>query len=269
MGRRLLNPIFGMLAKKLYLLPAGPLSGFPFNGLRIDGKFLAETHEVVNLMSLSSLAEKRPVLRQNYADRVFLAGNPQTDRELFSYDVQVSPEISSVTDHFVGPGLHIVQGVALNKGEFRDDRFSAAGLIHLAIPGVIDLAFPDRSSLLMSQTGNNPLIENLFPPDIRGIEFNADLVVLSQTSAIGVSRSDFDSRIGFVSDFLDGGVKNVVVSFQFSEEPDSIAFLREFYDRLEATAHIAEALSLTRNNWLKPGDEANFRMWAGFQLFIR
>ena len=269
MGRVLVKPVLGMLTRKLYLLPAGPLNGFPFNALRVDGRFLAETHDVVNLMNLSSVAGNRAVLKQGYADRVFLAGSPQSSRELFSYDVQASPEITSMTDRFVGPGLHIIQGVALNREEFRDDRFTEAGLIHLAIPGTIDLAFPDRSGLLMSQTGNDPAIRNLSPLDIRGLDFKAVLAVLSQTTTVGANRSDFDSRMGFVSDFLDGGVENVLVSFWFDESSGSVDFLRKFYAELGATGDIAEALSITRNARLKSGDEANFRSWAGFQLFIR
>lgn len=269
MGRILLKPVLKMLTRKLYLLPAGPLNGFPFNALRVDGRFLAETHDVVNLMNLSSVAGNRASLKPGYADRVFLAGNPQSSRELFNYDVQAAPEIISMTDRFVGPGLHIIQGVALNRDEFKDDRFTEAGLIHLAIPGTIDLAFPDRSSLLMSQTGNDPAIRNLSPRDIRGLDFKAFLAVLSQTTTVGANRSDFDSRMGFVSDFLDGGVENVLVSFWSDENSGSVSFLRKFYDELKATGDIAEALSITRNARLKSGDEANFRSWAGFQLFIR
>ena len=136
---------------------------------------------------------------------MFLAGDPQSSPELFSYDVRVSPEISAVTDRFVGPGLHIVQGVALRADEFRDALFTGAGLIHLAMPGTIDLANPDRSRLLMSGAGEDSVVEYLSPSDIRKLHFQASLVFLSLTNTSGGGSSGFSNRLGFVSDFLDTG----------------------------------------------------------------
>lgn len=269
MGRALLAPFIDDLGEKIFLLPAGPLNGFPFNVLRLNGKFLAESHDVVNLVSLSPFESRRRVGQQEIRKRVFLAGNPQTERQLFSYDVQVSPEISRMTDRFVGPGLHIVQGVALTKEEFADERFTEAGLIHLAMPGTLDLAFPERSVLVMSRSGNAASAGNLFPRDLRGLSFEAGLAVLSQTAATGSGRSVFDSRMGFVSDFLNGGVRNVLVNLAFEGEAASVEFLEDFYTALEASGDVAEALSNARKARLDSLDDANFRKWAGFQLFIR
>lgn len=269
MGRVLLAPFMNRLGEKIFLLPAGPLNGFPFNALRLNGQFLAESHDVVNLVSLSPFESRRRVGYPEIKGRVFLAGNPQTERQLFSYEVQVSPEISRMTDRFVGPGLHIVQGVALTKEEFVDARFTEAGLIHLAMPGTLDLAFPERSVLMMSRTGNAASAGNLFPHDLRGLSFDAGLAVLSQTAATGSGGSDFDSRIGFVSALLNGGVRNVLVSLWFDGEPGSVEFLDDFYADLEDSGDVAKSLSRIRKTRLNSLDEANFRKWSGFQLFIR
>jgi len=269
MGRALLAPYIGALGETIFLLSAGPLNGFPFNALRLNGKFLAESHDVVNLVNLSPFESRRRVGEQEIRKRVFLAGNPQSERQLFSYDVQVSPEIGRMTNRFVGPGLHIVQGVALTKEEFADERFTEAGLIHLAMPGTLDLAFPERSVLVMSRSGNAASAGNLFPRDLRGLSFVAGLAVLSQTAATGSGRSVFDSRIGFVSDLLNGGVRNVLVNLAFDGEAASVGFLDDFYTALEASGDVAEALSNARKARLDSRDDANFRKWAGFQLFIR
>jgi CHAT domain-containing protein len=274
MGRLLLKPVAGLLTPRIFLLPSGPLNGFPFDVLRLDGQFLAENHSVVNLMSLAAAAKRRPVLAQDYREKVFLAGNPQAGQELFSYDMPVSTEITALTDIFVGPGLHIVQGVALRKDEFQDPRFSGASLIHLATPGTLDLAFPDRSRLLMSSSGDDSPVENLSPQDIRPIDteagdFRAGLVVLSRTAVVADSRSSFDSRLGFVSDFLESGVSNVVASIWSGGDSETAAFMLEFYAELESTRDVAEALSNTRMRRMESGAEANLRSWAGFQLFIR
>jgi len=269
LGKDLLDPVANRLTKKIYMLPAGALNGFPFDVLRLKGKFIAENHQVVNLMSLSSADALHSSLPGNYRESVFLAGNPQTSQELFSYDVQGSPEISAVTDRFVGPGLHVVQGVALRADEFRDTRFAEARLIHLAIPGTIDLADPDRSRLLMSRTGEDSTMEYLAPSDILNLRFSAGLAVLSLTNASGASFSGFNSRLGLVSDFLDAGVNCVVASMWVGEETDSMVFIADFYDNLEAGQDLAEAFSQARKRRLEAGDETNFKSWAGFQLFMR
>jgi CHAT domain-containing protein len=183
--------------------------------------------------------------------------------------MQVSAEITALTDIFVGPGLHIVQGVALRKDEFRDERFTGAGLIHLATPGTLDLAFPDRSGLLMSRTSASSAMEYLSPGDIRALDFEARLVVLSQTTATAGNRSSFDSRMGFISEFLDAGVSYVVASLWSGEDNETTVFMSDFYRALESTGDVVEALSVTRMRRMESNDEANFRSWAGFQLYIR
>ncbi len=269
MGRMLLGPVTGAVGKRIYLIPAGALSGFPFQALRLNGRFLAEDHQVINLMNLSATTRFRPVLQQDYREKVFLAGNPQSGPKLFDYEVALSPEISAMTDRFVGPGLHVIQGVALKTDEFQDPRFAGAGLIHLAMPGTIDLVNPERSRLLMSGAGEGIDAAYLSPAQIRGLDYRAGLAVLSHTTVNDGSPPGFENRIGFVSDFLDSNVSYVLASLWVSENSDTAAFLDEFYNGLEAGRDVTAAFSMAGNRRMKSADDANFRSWAGFQLFIR
>jgi len=269
LGRDMLEPVARYLTKKIYVLPAGALTGFPFDALRLKGRFIAESHQVVNLMGLSTVQALHPPLTSDFMERVFLAGNPRTSQELFSYDVQVSPEISAFTDRFVGPGLHIVQGVALRTDEFQDTRFAGAGLIHLAIPGTIDLADADRSSLLMSRAGTELGAENLVPADIRELRFTASLAVLSLINVSGYTTSGFNKRLGFVSDFLDAGVSFVMASTWTGQDLETVSFITDFYDNIEAGQDVIEAFAETRKRRLLADDETNLKSWAGFQLFMR
>lgn len=269
LGQSLLEPLAGSLAPRIYFLPSGPLNGIPFDALRLKKTFLAERHRVVNMLSLAGASPSDPVLAADFKDDVFLAGNPQTGQDLFSYDIQVSAEINAVTEAFVGPGLNIVQGVALQKDEFLDPRFAGAGLIHLAIPGTLDLAFPEHSMLRMSRTSEQSVTDNLHPGDIRDLSFSASLVVLSRTGVSSFSRTGFDSRLGFVSDFLRNGARNVVVSLRSGSDSDTAAFMADFYNELESSQNVAEALSRSRIRLLKSVAPENFMSWAGFQLYIR
>jgi len=269
LGRTLLQPVSDALTRTIYLLPAGPLNAFPFDALRLKGAFLAENHRVINLMSLAGTSWMGADLATGYRDSVFLAGNPQAGQDLFSYDVTVSAEVTAVRDAFVGPGLNIVQGVALQNDEFKDPRFAAAGLIHLAIPGTLDLAIPDYSMLQMSRVSPESTANNLHPEDLRGLTFNASLVVLSRTAVSASARSGFDSYLGFVSDFLANGAARVLVSLQSGSDSETAVFMTDFYKELEETQNVAEALSRTRMRKMKAATVDNFMSWAGFQLYIR
>jgi tetratricopeptide (TPR) repeat protein len=268
-GRLLLQPFKGSLARRIYLLPAGPLNGFPLDLLRLDGQFLALEYEVVNLMTLAAAGRRQTLLPDSYRQQVFLAGDPQTAQQLFSYDITVSAEMTAVADVFVGPGLHMVQGVALNRDEFSDDHFSSSGLVHLAAPGTIDLAFPERSRLLMSKADSQSAAEYLAPGDIRGLSVNNSLVVLSQTVVTGTNLSSFDSRLGLVSDFLQAGATSVVASVWPFGDSETAGLMRDFYQELESSRDITEALLSARRMRLNSGEPSNFREWAGFQLYIR
>jgi CHAT domain-containing protein len=268
-GAALLGPVADLLSNRIYLLPSGDLTGFPFDALRLEGEFLAANHTVVKLMSLASVQRRRPLLAADYRGQVFLAGSPQASQELFSYDMPVSAELAALTDMFVGPGLNIVQGVALRRDEFRDSRFTSSSLIHLAIPGTLDLAYPAQSRLQMSSAGSEAASQDLAPADINTLELEASLVVLSQTGTVSGSRSGFDSRLGFVSDILEAGAANVLASLWPTADSETAVFMREFYRTLDSDPDLVEALSGIRKSRMKSGGEANLDSWAGFQLYIR
>jgi CHAT domain-containing protein len=280
LGKLLLEPLGRDLPAHIYLLPSGPLRGIPFDALRLDGRYLAEQHLLVNLGSLGSLERRQPSLSDGYRDRVFVAGNPQNQRDPFRFEISRSPEIDAVTDRFVGPGLQVVQGVALRKDEFADERFARAALVHLAIPGVIDLASPERSRLLLAAAADatdgtrvtrvsaDPA-DYLSPTDVTAFELDADLLLLSATGVTGNGDSPFDGRIPLVSDFLAAGAGAVLYSLWPAGENVTAEFAREFYGHLESDPDIASAFTAARKAAIEAGGETNLSTWAGFQLFIR
>ena len=210
-----------------------------------------------------------PALPDDFTRRVFLAGNPQSGQDLFSYGVTTSTEIAAVRDRFVGDGLHIVQGVALRRDEFLDERFNDAGLVHLAMPGRIDLALPERSRLLLSGGGEDPAAEFLGAEDIRGFRLQASLVVLSETVFAERSISPMDSRLGLVSDFHAAGADRVIATLWPAGDRESAAFMSDFYAALERLGDVESAFFQTRKRQRIAGNGSNFGTWAGFQLFIR
>jgi tetratricopeptide (TPR) repeat protein len=110
LGRRLAAPIANLLPERIYWVPAGPLLGFPLDALRLSGHYLLEKHTVINLLSFPGNVAARAGLRVKPPGSVFLAGHPQDYSGDIATRLDTSPEIQAVTDIFVGPGLHIIQG---------------------------------------------------------------------------------------------------------------------------------------------------------------
>jgi tetratricopeptide (TPR) repeat protein len=269
LGSRLLAPFARQLPEFIYLLPAGPLNGFPFDLLRIGDSYVAEEHHLVNVASLATL--NQPVVNVNTGalNLFFLAGNPMVMRDAFDLEQNVSMEISAVTDIFVGPALHIVQGSALGRDEFQDERIEMADIIHLAIPGTIKLKFPGQSSLMLSGTAGKPSSEFLQPADFRGRNLKASLVFLSGTEVEGSPESRLDNRLGFVSDFLESGVQAVVTSLWRLNDREVASFVTEFYRNLESSPDVVLALSNTRRSMLQASSPMDYSLWGGFQIYIQ
>jgi len=280
LGRLLLEPLPADWPRQLYLLPTGPLLALPFDTLRLRGRYLAQHATLGSLASLDSLRRRRPVLPGNFRERVFVAGNPQNQRDPFRFELSSTPEIVTVTQRFVGPGLHVVQGVALGRDEFADPRFAAAGLLHLAIPGVLDLARPDRSRLMLSAGADLPAAgadTRLAPADVRAFRLEAALAALTATTVANAGELAHTGRVPLVSEFLDAGASAVLYSLWPVGEAEAAAFANAFYERLDHDPDIGRALSGVRQAAFAPDGPAisaanggvNLEEWAGFQLFIR
>ena len=268
LGKLMLGPFVHSLTELIYLMPSGPVSGVPFDLFRLDERYLAEQYRVLMLMSLSALADPESQVRTRNLDLIFLAGNPDVKREVFNYDQEMSAEIRAVTDIFVGPALHIVQGAALRRDEFQDERFEKADVVHLAIPGLVSLEYPMQSKLMLSGTLDQPGTEFLTPRDFQNRHFNASLAVLSSMRVHGSGASSFNGYLGFVSDLLQSGADSVVASLWLLEDSDLAGFMDAFYRNLADEPNVSKALLKTRRQLIFNPETQNVSVWGGFQLYI-
>ena len=269
LGRSLLGPVSGMIKERVYLLANGPMLGFPLDALRLNGRFLGEQSRLIRLESLSALQRSEGDSGPPSIENVFLAGNPQAGQDLFSYGIRTSAELDAVRNEFVGEGLHMVQGVALRRDEFSDERFVSAGLLHLAMPGIVDLERSQNSRLMLSGTREDPSAEFLSPADLRLRHLSANLAVLSGTAFSGQPSSSFESRTGLVSDLLQAGAAQVVYSLWPAGDGETSALMSDFYQRLSRESTVEEALFQARKALIDSENPANLKQWAGFQLLIR
>lgn len=269
LGTRLLAPVADLLKKTIYWIPAGPMLGFPVDALRLKGRYLIERHNVVNLLSFPANTNPRISLKADSLTKVFLAGNPQDYSGDYATRLETSAEIRAVTDIFVGPGLQIIQGVALLPDEFESADFLQSNLVHLSMPGLINLKYPNESGLELSESENGPGRVILRPEAIRSQKLSAELVFLSSTRINESPLSAFSSHPGLVSAFMSAGAGSVIANLWAADAESDTGFVTEFYRALQASGDIAGSLHKTRLRYLKDQRADGLYDWAGYQLYIR
>jgi CHAT domain-containing protein len=268
LGKRLITPIADLLSDKIYWIPSGPLLGFPLDALRVKGRYLLERHTIVNLVSFPGNPNPVASLQAESLANVFLAGHPQDYTSDYATRLDSSTEIRAIADIFVGPGLSIIQGAALLPDEFQDARFRQADLVHLSMPGFIDLEYPEQSSLELSGNEYNPARAVLWPEDISSQQLDASLVFLSATRINNPPPSGFSSRQGLISDFADAGAHSVIANLWADNGKAVEAFITDFYARLKASGDVADSLKGAKNQYIKNNRSDGLYDWAGYQLFI-
>jgi len=268
LGQRLLGPVKSQLPQTIYVVPAGILSGFPVDALRLKNQYLLEQHTVVNLLSFPSNPNPSASLRSTTPQNIFLAGDPQDFAGSYATRIESSTELRTVANIFIGPGLNIIQGTALLADEFQSDHFTQANLVHLTMPGVIDLGDETHSSLQLSEPVRGLGRSLLKPADIRSLFLNKSLVYLSATRATGLPGSDVSYQLGMVSDFLRAGGNAVVARFWATKTEATEKLISGFYVQLASTGNVAKALAESRRQFLHdPGHRAGHD-WAALQSFI-
>lgn len=269
LGSRLLAPVSDVLTNTIYWIPSGPLLGFPLDALRIKGRYLIEKHSVVNLLSFPANAQADSSLTAGSLEKMFLAGNPQDYSGDYATRLETSSEISAVADIFIGPGLQIIQGVALLPDEFEGDVFRESELVHLAMPGVVNLQYPGASGFELSESEYEPGRMVLRPQAIRTQKLSAGLVFMSSTRLIEKPISDFSSQPGLVADFIQAGARSVIVDFWSVNTESNNAFITDFYNRLQRSGNITTSLRDARLKYLKNNLANGLYDWAAYQVFIK
>jgi len=267
MGEDLLTMLVKRLPDIIYFFPTGLMEGFPLDALRWKGEFLAARHRVVNVMSLDELDGERARVGPDELKRFFLAGNRQEGAGDFAQLKPPSEELGQIADMFVGPGLHIIQGAALQWDEFQDERFRLAGVAHLAMPGIIDLRNPEQSQFLLSDNTDDAAHAFLRTVDIEATGLGASLVVLSACDFTGTNPSAFDQNTGLIRAFLQAGAGAVVASLWNVGDQQAAQFMTRFYQQLKSIQNVSMALSATKNSYLSQNETRNNQAWAAFQLF--
>ena len=262
-----LGPLLAGLPPTVYTVGAGNLGGV-LEAVAVKGRLLAETHQ---FPALGGFPDANVIARQAsfpWPEQFFVAGNPLDWSSDYPEGLQTTAEIRTVSERFVGAGLHIVQGNALLPDEFGDQRLTQSRIVHLAMPAVIDLAQPERSWLELSEPGRGQGRARLTPADLRQWRLEDAVVFLSQSTLRGARADRFAARVGLVHDLLDAGAVAVIAGRWPAGPEFAGRFAAAFYAELERSGDVAAAFAATQRRFLRDA-EPGAMDWAAYRLYLR
>ena len=279
----------GVNAKRLLILPDGPLNGLPFAALSMPrgqpGELLVDRFEISAAPSLA--LAMRPLSRRHQAvTRVAVISDP-----VYTPDDRRLTASASRASLFRGsePGSDRLARLPYSAIEARAvaHAFEGADIIELAgfnatVPQVIQLPSddldvlhfathaearrdaPEQSALFLSEfaaDGSTLPVDRLTAEEIRRHGLRADVVVLSGCATGDGRELRGEGVLGLTYGFLSNGSNTVVASLWPVEDALTARFMQEFYAAYRATGRAPQALRAAQ---LRTRGIAGPSVWASF-----
>ncbi len=156
-------------------------------------------------------------------------------------------------------------GPDATKYAFEHEPIEQYRLIHLAVHGFADPAYPDRSALVLlsdPSAGEDGFLE---ASEIVQLHINADLVILSACDT-AVGPIEGEGGIATLSRaFLLAGAKSVISTLWAIDDTYSYLLMQRFYKHVASGEPAAYALADAKRDTLRAlGQRAAPYYWAGF-----
>jgi CHAT domain-containing protein len=175
-------------------------------------------------------------------------------------------EVKSIAQ-LAGHDTTLIMRERATESAFKSQPLGDIRIFHLALHGIADNTFPDRSALVFS-SGGHPGEDGLLQArEIRKLPINAELVTLSACDA-GLGRIEGEEGMSsLVEAFLDAGARSVVASLWPAEDTYTKSLMEAFYRHLFQGEPKKEALHQAKIDMLRQfGDSVPPLYWAGFVL---
>ena len=277
----------GVNARRLIVLPDGPLHGLPFAAVPIPGgrpgELLVDRFAIASAPSLA-LALRAPMPRNSMETRVAVVSDP-----VYTPDDRRLMAAASPASQFRGVGSERLARLPYSAIEAQavTRAFAGADIIQLAgfdatVPRVVGLPSrdlsvlhfathaearrdaPEQSALFLSeyaQDGSPLPVDRLTADDIRRSGLRADIVVLSGCATGDGRELRGEGVLGLTYGFLANGSDTVVASLWPVEDALTARFMQEFYSAYRATNRAADAL---RTAQLRTRATSGPSVWASF-----
>lgn len=192
--------------------------------------------------------QKGWVLARRSGDRTLLTPLPHTRDEVETIAAMMPKEAT------------VLVGEVATKKKFASLPLQDYRVLHLALHGLVDPIFPDRSALVFAPTKNDD--GYLEARDIRNLHLRADLVSLSACNT-GVGPASSAGVESLHSAFIEAGADTVVSSLWELDDDRADTLMKSFYRHLRDED---KGLALRRAELELMEKNASPYYWAAFEV---
>ncbi len=279
----------GVAAKRLLILPDGPLHGMPFATIPLprgtSRELLIDRFVIAGAPSLAVALRPAPRHRDDgtlvavISDPVYTSDDRRLtvatgDAALFRGDDGESHRLARLPYSAIEARsvMRVFDGariIALNGFDATARRVVALpskdlDVLHFATHAVIREDAPEQSALFLSEyaaDGSPVAADRLTADDITRSGLRADIVVLSGCATGDGRELRGEGVLGLTYGFLANGSNTVVASLWPVEDALTARFMEEFYTAYRATGHAAEALRAAQ---LRGRNKTGPTVWSSF-----
>ncbi len=285
------NLLDGVAAKRLLILPDGPLNSLPFATLPMPH---GAAHELlIDRFVLASAPSLAVALRSRAPDAkmatmVAVVSDPvytPDDRRLTAAALDASRfrgvedrterlarlpysavEARSVARAFSGANVIGLAGFDATASRVIELPSRDLSVLHFATHAVIHKDAPEQSALFLSEyapDGSTLQSDRITADDIERSGLRADVVVLSGCATGSGRELRGEGVLGLTYGFLANGSQSVIASLWPVEDALTARFMEEFYTAYRASGRAADAL---RTAQLRTRSKSGPTVWSSFVL---
>jgi len=259
LGAALIAPLGLTDGQRLIVVPHGPLHYLPFQALRVNGRYLIESHPVSVAPSMSIAAELAQ--RSSRVEAQLTAfGNP---RIADKYDLPgAETEVKELARSFPRNRLYV--GEQATKTQFQQAAGSAP-IVHVAAHAEVDQVDPLYSRILLAnEDGRQRFLE---AHEILDLPMQRTALVTLSACESGLGRvSGGDEVLGFPRSFLSAGASALIASLWPVSDDATETLMSTLYRELAAGRDVQRAMQAGQLAVLSQPNTAHPFFWAPFNL---
>jgi tetratricopeptide (TPR) repeat protein len=168
------------------------------------------------------------------------------------------------------PGRHtLLTGPSDTESNFRAVVHNGVRIVHLATHTVIDERPGRGAAILFSRGGPGSEDDGLlYPEEIAGLQYRADLSVLAgcRTAAVSSEAGNGDALATLTGSFLAAGSPSVLATLWEVGDDATAAFMEQLYHELGKGRRPAEALRRAKQRFREDPRWKRPDLWAGYVL---
>jgi CHAT domain-containing protein len=217
----------------LWLVPHDVLHYVPLHALHLDSEYLIARHPIFYTPSASVMKYCQAKRTNRPRLHALVLGDAKDNLFFARQEAQMVAKLFQTQPYLGGAATK-----EMFKARVAEDK-ATLDVLHLACHGEFNSIQPLRSGIVLAKNGTD---DALTAEEIFGMEFNADLVVLSACESGVNERRPGDELIGLTRALIYAGTPSVLVTLWQVDDLSTLLLMERFYAELAHSASKAQAL---------------------------